>query len=237
MRRIDNAGRRRLVLRRTRRDRSPSGLRRRRRWDPGGRQAEPSSPAPHQEQDARSQAAPSEGTPWAQGSGHPKNIPETAVVLKRRIIARESRLIGSRCPVAQEADQALRAGQRTRSPVPSATSSRSHGMNGSPPAGSEPDFSARGAAAPRRGAAAPRADYSIGPMGRVAIRLAGPPGAALVPDHSPYARRLREIADAVNAECQPNDDALTPHPNTLARHDGGTARRDGKATGQNGLGS
>ncbi|WP_180686605.1 hypothetical protein [Streptomyces gossypiisoli] len=44
----------------------------------------------HQEQEAQSQAAPSEGTPWAQGSGRPKDIPETAVVLNQRIIARES---------------------------------------------------------------------------------------------------------------------------------------------------
>ncbi|MFJ9151636.1 hypothetical protein ACIRP7_27070 [Streptomyces sp. NPDC102270] len=34
-------------------------------------------------------------------------------------------------------------------------------------------------------------------------------------DHSPYARRLREIADALDAEFQPTDDALTPHPDTL----------------------
>ncbi|MEU9340248.1 hypothetical protein AB0D74_03365 [Streptomyces sp. NPDC048278] len=47
-------------------------------------------PWAHQEQDAQSQAAPSEGTPWAQGSGRPKDIPETAVVLNQRIIARES---------------------------------------------------------------------------------------------------------------------------------------------------
>ncbi|MBC9730540.1 MULTISPECIES: hypothetical protein [Streptomyces] len=38
----------------------------------------------------RSEAAPSEGTPWAQGPGRPKDIPETAVVLNQRIIARES---------------------------------------------------------------------------------------------------------------------------------------------------
>ncbi|WP_338778233.1 hypothetical protein [Streptomyces sp. DG1A-41] len=44
----------------------------------------------HQEQEAQSQAAPSEGTPWAQGSGRPKDIPETAVLLNQRIIARES---------------------------------------------------------------------------------------------------------------------------------------------------
>ncbi|MFD8212185.1 hypothetical protein ACFV2U_00145 [Streptomyces sp. NPDC059697] len=36
-----------------------------------------------------------------------------------------------------------------------------------------------------------------------------------MPDHSLYARRLREIADALDAECQPTDDALTPHPATL----------------------
>ncbi|WP_425245520.1 hypothetical protein [Streptomyces sp. NEAU-NA10] len=47
-------------------------------------------PRAHQEQNARSQAAPSEGTPWAQGSGRPRDIPETAVVLNQRIIARES---------------------------------------------------------------------------------------------------------------------------------------------------
>ncbi|MYX27668.1 hypothetical protein GTY75_13595 [Streptomyces sp. SID8381] len=47
-------------------------------------------PQAHQEQDAQSQAAPSEGTPWAQGPGRPKDIPETAVVLNQRIITRES---------------------------------------------------------------------------------------------------------------------------------------------------
>ncbi|NGO11398.1 hypothetical protein G5C60_28295, partial [Streptomyces sp. HC44] len=47
-------------------------------------------PGAHHEQDARSQAAPSEGTPWAHGPGRPKDIPETAVVLNQRIIARES---------------------------------------------------------------------------------------------------------------------------------------------------
>ncbi|MFJ9562797.1 hypothetical protein ACIRQQ_22465 [Streptomyces fuscichromogenes] len=37
-----------------------------------------------------------------------------------------------------------------------------------------------------------------------------------MPDHSPYARQLREIADALDAQCQPtDDDALTPHPDTL----------------------
>ncbi|GHK02052.1 hypothetical protein Stsp02_63480 [Streptomyces sp. NBRC 14336] len=36
-----------------------------------------------------------------------------------------------------------------------------------------------------------------------------------MPDHSPYARRLREIADALDAEPHSTDDALTPHPDTL----------------------
>jgi hypothetical protein len=36
-----------------------------------------------------------------------------------------------------------------------------------------------------------------------------------VPDQSPYARRLREIADALDAEPQPTNDVLTPHPDTL----------------------
>ncbi|MEU1444025.1 hypothetical protein [Streptomyces mirabilis] len=36
-----------------------------------------------------------------------------------------------------------------------------------------------------------------------------------MPDHSPYARRLREIADALDAEFQPTDDTLKPHPDTL----------------------
>ncbi|WP_105970035.1 hypothetical protein [Streptomyces geranii] len=47
-------------------------------------------PGSHQEQNTRSEAAPSEGTPWAQGPGRPKDIPETAVVLNQRIITRES---------------------------------------------------------------------------------------------------------------------------------------------------
>lgn len=37
-----------------------------------------------------------------------------------------------------------------------------------------------------------------------------------MPDHFPYARRLREIADALDAERQPTDDVLTPHPDTMA---------------------
>ncbi|MFK4184308.1 hypothetical protein ACI2L4_09840 [Streptomyces sparsogenes] len=36
-----------------------------------------------------------------------------------------------------------------------------------------------------------------------------------MPDHSAYARQLRDIADALDAEFQPTDDALTPHPDTL----------------------
>jgi len=47
-------------------------------------------PVSHQEQNARSEAAPSEGAPWAQGPGRPKDIPETAAVLNQRIITRES---------------------------------------------------------------------------------------------------------------------------------------------------
>ncbi|MFD9196457.1 hypothetical protein ACFWCA_50765 [Streptomyces phaeochromogenes] len=48
------------------------------------------APRSHQEQNTRSEAAPSEGTPWAQGPGRPKDIPETAAVLNQRIITRES---------------------------------------------------------------------------------------------------------------------------------------------------
>ncbi|WP_329531920.1 hypothetical protein OG568_15050 [Streptomyces sp. NBC_01450] len=48
------------------------------------------APGSHQEQNIRSEAAPSEGTPWAQGPGRPKDIPETAAVLNQRIIMRES---------------------------------------------------------------------------------------------------------------------------------------------------
>ncbi|WP_326758620.1 hypothetical protein OHB35_11340 [Streptomyces phaeochromogenes] len=44
----------------------------------------------HREQNTRSEATPSEGTPWAQGPGRPKDIPETAAVLNQRIITRES---------------------------------------------------------------------------------------------------------------------------------------------------
>jgi hypothetical protein len=36
-----------------------------------------------------------------------------------------------------------------------------------------------------------------------------------VPHHSPYARQLRDIADALDVEFHPTDDALTPHPDTL----------------------
>ncbi|MBE8475751.1 hypothetical protein [Streptomyces justiciae] len=37
-----------------------------------------------------------------------------------------------------------------------------------------------------------------------------------MPDRSPYAARLREIADALDAEFQPSDDVLTPHADTMA---------------------
>ncbi|MGW4172675.1 hypothetical protein ACWEGX_37885 [Streptomyces chartreusis] len=47
-------------------------------------------PGSHQEQYVRTEAAPSEGRLWAHGSGRPKDIPETAVILNQRIIARES---------------------------------------------------------------------------------------------------------------------------------------------------
>ncbi|MET7696407.1 hypothetical protein [Streptomyces sp. NPDC005485] len=36
-----------------------------------------------------------------------------------------------------------------------------------------------------------------------------------MPDHSRHARLLREIANALDTEFQPTDDALTPHPATL----------------------
>lgn len=60
----------------------------------------------HEEQDRQSQAAPSEGTPWAQGSGRPKDIPETAVVLNQRIIARES--LDSSVPAALKLKKRLK---------------------------------------------------------------------------------------------------------------------------------
>lgn len=47
-------------------------------------------PVSHQEQEARAHEAPSEGSPYAHGPGRPKDIPEAAVVLNQRIIARES---------------------------------------------------------------------------------------------------------------------------------------------------
>lgn len=47
-------------------------------------------PGAHQEQDTRSQDAPSEGTPYAHGPGRPKDVPEVSVVLNQRIITRES---------------------------------------------------------------------------------------------------------------------------------------------------
>ncbi|MGW0707896.1 hypothetical protein ACWD4G_18410 [Streptomyces sp. NPDC002643] len=63
-------------------------------------------PRAHQEQEAQSQAAPSEGTPWAQGSGRPKDIPETAVVLNQRIITRES--LDSSVPAALKLKKRLK---------------------------------------------------------------------------------------------------------------------------------
>ncbi|WP_327667332.1 hypothetical protein OHN37_33055 [Streptomyces sp. NBC_00485] len=47
-------------------------------------------PGPHREQAVRVQESPSEGTPYAHGPGRPKDVPEAAVVLNQRIIARES---------------------------------------------------------------------------------------------------------------------------------------------------
>lgn len=63
-------------------------------------------PWAHQAQDAQSQAAPSEGAPWAQGSGRPKDIPETAVVLNQRIITRES--LDSSVPAALKLKKRLK---------------------------------------------------------------------------------------------------------------------------------
>ncbi|MFF7642872.1 hypothetical protein [Streptomyces canus] len=48
------------------------------------------APLPQQEQQFDSGSAPSDGPPWTQGPGRPHDIPETAVVLNQRIIARES---------------------------------------------------------------------------------------------------------------------------------------------------
>ncbi|MFE9444226.1 hypothetical protein ACFYO2_35765 [Streptomyces sp. NPDC006602] len=45
---------------------------------------------PQHEQQAGSDTAPSNGTSWEHGAGRPKDIPEAAVVLNQRIIARES---------------------------------------------------------------------------------------------------------------------------------------------------
>jgi hypothetical protein len=47
-------------------------------------------PVSQRDQDVRSEAVPSEGAPWAQGPGRPADIPEAAVVLNQRVIARES---------------------------------------------------------------------------------------------------------------------------------------------------
>ncbi|WP_405956620.1 hypothetical protein [Streptomyces phaeochromogenes] len=47
-------------------------------------------PGSRQQQEVRSEAAPSQEPPWAQGPGRPTDIPEVAVILNQRIIARES---------------------------------------------------------------------------------------------------------------------------------------------------
>lgn len=47
------------------------------------------TPGPQYEQHAGSHAAPANGTSWEHGPGRPKDIPEVAVVLNQRIIARE----------------------------------------------------------------------------------------------------------------------------------------------------
>ncbi|MFG2785194.1 hypothetical protein ACGFY7_46210 [Streptomyces prunicolor] len=44
----------------------------------------------HEEQESRSYEAAGGGTPYAHGPGRPQDIPEVAVVLNRRVIARES---------------------------------------------------------------------------------------------------------------------------------------------------
>ncbi|MEU1268521.1 hypothetical protein [Streptomyces sp. NPDC005799] len=48
------------------------------------------TPEARQEQHTRRQEAPSEGAPYPHGSGRPKDVPEVAVVLNQRLIARES---------------------------------------------------------------------------------------------------------------------------------------------------
>jgi len=48
------------------------------------------TPGPRYEQHTGPDTTPSDGTSWTQGSGRPKDIPEAAVVLNQRIIARES---------------------------------------------------------------------------------------------------------------------------------------------------
>ncbi|MFF2467648.1 hypothetical protein [Streptomyces mirabilis] len=48
------------------------------------------TPGPQHGQHTGSDATPSSGTSWEHGAGRPKDIPEAAVVLNQRIIARES---------------------------------------------------------------------------------------------------------------------------------------------------
>jgi hypothetical protein len=49
-----------------------------------------SEPALEHNRGARSDEAPSEGAPWAQGPGRPGDIPDVAVLLNQRVITRES---------------------------------------------------------------------------------------------------------------------------------------------------
>jgi hypothetical protein len=63
-------------------------------------------PGSHQEQEAQSYEAPSEGTPYAHGPGRPKGIPEAAVVLNQRIITRES--LDSSVPAALKLKKRLK---------------------------------------------------------------------------------------------------------------------------------
>ncbi|MGW4490553.1 hypothetical protein [Streptomyces sp. NPDC004376] len=66
----------------------------------------PDAPGTYQEQDARSQEAPLEGTPWVQGPGRPSDIPETAAVLNQRMITRES--LDSSVPAALKLKRRLK---------------------------------------------------------------------------------------------------------------------------------
>ncbi|MDQ0772716.1 hypothetical protein QF026_001182 [Streptomyces aurantiacus] len=63
-------------------------------------------PGFRQEQQAQAQTTASKGTPWAQGPGRPAGIPEVAVVLNQRIIARES--LDSSVPTALKLKKRLK---------------------------------------------------------------------------------------------------------------------------------